>query len=534
MIFQEPMVSLSPLHTVGDQVTEALHLHRDVSKQEGKDLCLEMLQMVGFPNPELSYSSYPFELSGGMRQRAMIAMALICHPSLLIADEPTTALDVTIQAQTLKLIKALQSKLDMAVIMITHDLGVVANVADDVVVIYHGEIMEKGSAKEIFSSPRHDYTKALLNAVPHFEMGENERLTPVREIHAEVGAFLDQRRNGLAEQKHRQSGNLILEVNHLSKRFGARSSAWSLKSSQPGVTAVDNVSLSIKRGECLGLVGESGSGKSTLGKLIARALQPDQGDIIFHGADRSYQVQTLEDESLFQYRCKVQYMFQDPVGSLNPSMTVFDIIREPMVIHELGNEDYQVEMCKELMRLVGLDPRFLRRYPHSFSGGQRQRIGIARALALQPELLICDEPVSALDVSIQAQVLNLMRDLQKELGLSYLFVSHNLAVVNYIADRVAVMFHGKLVEIAPSDHLFEKATHPYTRSLLKAVPVADLDRLLEFDSIAETESAHQWPEPYTESSQYRHELKEMTPGHFVRMHQDSQQSVRPSDHGGVM
>ena len=521
MIFQEPMVSLSPLHTVGDQVTEALHLHRDVSKQEGKQLCLEMLGMVGFPDPQLSFDSYPFELSGGMRQRAMIAMALICRPSLLIADEPTTALDVTIQAQTLKLIKRLQEKLDMAVIMITHDLGVVANVADDVVVIYHGEIMEMGSAQDVFSSPQHDYTKALLNAIPHFEMEAEERLVPVREIHAEVGAFLDQRRQEANKQIESNANPLILEVNGLTKRFGARSSAWSFKEEQPGVTAVDNVSLTIKRGESLGLVGESGSGKSTLGKLIVRAIDQDSGDVIFHGRDKTYDVKSLQEDELFQYRCKVQYMFQDPVGSLNPSMTVFDIIREPMVIHELGDRDYQIEMCTELMRLVGLDPRFLRRYPHSFSGGQRQRIGIARALALQPELLICDEPVSALDVSIQAQVLNLMRDLQKELGLSYLFVSHNLAVVNYIADRVAVMFHGKLVEIADSDHLFEQAAHPYTRSLLKAVPVADLAKPLQFDSIEESEGAHKWPLPFTESAEFQHELREMESGHFVRIHKDS-------------
>ena len=293
MIFQEPMVSLSPLHTVGDQVTEALHLHREASSQGGKTHCIEMLQMVGFPDPELTYHSYPFELSGGMRQRAMIAMALICHPSLLIADEPTTALDVTIQAQTLKLIKGLQEKLDMAVIMITHDLGVVANVADDMVVIYHGEIMEKGSAKEVFSAPGHDYTKALLNAIPHFDMGEDERLVSVREVHAEVGAFLAQRQKQMTEHCHPHPENLVLEVSQLTKHFGARCSAWSLAANKPGVTAVDHVSLTIKRGECLGLVGESGSGKSTLSKLIARAIEPDSGDITFHGSDQSYAVHSF-------------------------------------------------------------------------------------------------------------------------------------------------------------------------------------------------------------------------------------------------
>ena len=291
-------------------------------------------------------------------------------------------------------------------------------------------------------------------------------------------------------------GEHILELKHLVKTFGASSSAWQIwHAEEPAVRAVDDVSLSMRRGECLGLVGESGSGKSTLGKLIVHAYPPDSGDILFHGHDREYRATELDDDELFDYRCQVQYMFQDPVGSLNPSMTVFDILREPMVIHKLGNEDYQVETCKELMRLVGLDPRFLRRYPHSFSGGQRQRIGIARALALQPELLICDEPVSALDVSIQAQVLNLLKDLQKELGLSYLFISHNLAVVDYVSDRVAVMFRGTLVEVASSDQLFRDARHPYTQSLLKSIPVADLSRPLQFDAIGDLENSAELARP---------------------------------------
>ena len=521
MIFQEPMVSLSPIHTVGNQVAETLHLHRDVSRSEGRNLCLEMLKLVGFRDSERALKSYPFELSGGMRQRAMIAMALICNPALLIADEPTTALDVTIQAQILKLIMKLQQKLDMAVIMITHDLGVVANVADDVVVIYHGEVMEAGSVEEVFTEPKHPYTRALLKAVPRFEMATDERLVPLRAIHAEVGAFLAERRM----IKKIDSAKPLLEVSNLNKTFGARSSAWSLKRSLDGVKAVDDVSLTITRVESVGLVGESGSGKSTLGKLIVRALTEDSGTIKFNGSTASYEVESLEDDELFDYRCKVQYMFQDPVGSLNPSMTVFDILREPMIIHNLGDADYQIEMCKELMRLVGLDPRYLRRYPHSFSGGQRQRIGIARALALQPELLICDEPVSALDVSIQAQVLNLLRDLQKELGLSYLFISHNLAVVDYIADRVAVMFQGQLVEIAPANDLFDNAAHPYTQSLLKAVPVADLGKLLDFDQIAETESATQWGELYTDSINHKLSLREIGPGHFVRASSELENSL---------
>ncbi|MBX2868202.1 MAG: ABC transporter ATP-binding protein [Acidiferrobacterales bacterium] len=520
MIFQEPMVSLSPLHTVGDQVSEALHLHRQMSAKEGKKTCLEMLELVGFHDPQRTFKAYPFELSGGMRQRAMIAMALICHPALLIADEPTTALDVTIQAQILKLIRELQKKMDMAVLMITHDLGVVANVADRVVVVYRGDVMESGSAEQIFNAPGHEYTRALLRAVPRIDVGKQPRLTPVREVHAEVGEFLQRRQKNQATSSQGTSKN-ILEIHQLRKTFGARASAWSLNQTAPPVVAVDDVSLTIKRGECLGLVGESGSGKSTLGKLVARAMSPDSGSILFHDRSQSLKVEELEEEALFEYRCRVQYMFQDPVGSLNPSMTVFDILREPMVIHNLGGQDYQVEMCKELMRLVGLDPRYLRRYPHSFSGGQRQRIGIARALALQPDLLICDEPVSALDVSIQAQVLNLMRDLQQELGLSYLFISHNLAVVDYISDRVAVMYRGKLVEVAPSENLFDQAVHPYTQSLLKAVPVADLARPLAFDELADTQDEQNWPEQFSVAAHVSSAMLETAPEHFVRQQIDT-------------
>lgn len=520
MIFQEPMVSLSPLHTVGDQVGEALHLHRDMSKREGKQLCIEMLKMTGFADPAGAFRAYPFELSGGMRQRAMIAMALICHPALLIADEPTTALDVTIQAQILGLINDLQSELDMSVLMITHDLGVVANVADDVVVIYHGEVMEKGSVQEIFSAPRHTYTRALMAAVPRIDMGPEQRLVPIREIQAEIGEFVDARRQKMRPRSADTPDRPLLEVNQLNKFFYARDSAWSFSKPKPSVHAVNNVSLVVGQGECLGLVGESGSGKSTLGKLIARAILPDSGSIVLNSVQQRYEVETLKDERLFDYRCRVQYMFQDPVGSLNPSMTVFDILREPMVIHRMGSRAEQSEMCRELMQLVGLDPRFLRRYPHSFSGGQRQRIGIARALALQPDLLICDEPVSALDVSIQAQVLNLMRDLRQELGLSYLFISHNLAVVDYIADRVAVMYRGRLVEVAPADDLFNSAIHPYTRNLLKAVPVADLAAPLDFDLIIDSDKV-EWPSPFTEVAGMDlnhddHVLHEIGPGHLVR------------------
>ena len=513
LIFQEPMVSLSPLHTIGDQISETLFLHREIETQEGMELTVQMLGMVGFTDPEHAVNQYPFELSGGMRQRAMIAMALICHPAILIADEPTTALDVTIQAQILKLIRSLQKELNMSVLMITHDLGVVANVSDDVVVIYHGEVMEAGSVEDIFERTQHPYTKALLDAVPRFDLKPGERLTPLREIKTEAGNFI----KGRKQLTDTSGGRPILEIRRLSKSFSARSHAWSFKSEPPAVKAVDNVSFDLLPGECLGLVGESGSGKSTLSKMIAHAILPDQGNIILNSGPQTMQVEQLRSEELFEYRCKVQYIFQDPVGSLNPSMTLFDIITEPMVIHQLGNMDYRIEAASQLMRLVGLDPRHLRRYPHSFSGGQRQRIGIARALALQPEVLICDEPVSALDVSIQAQILNLMKDLQSELGLSYLFISHNLAVVDYVADRIAVMYRGKLVELATAKTLFENPTHPYTQLLLSAIPTVDLTKPLNFTKIGETHSESLWPDEFQENEQHPCSFREVETGHFVRM-----------------
>ncbi|MGR3913979.1 MAG: ABC transporter ATP-binding protein [Gammaproteobacteria bacterium] len=538
LIFQEPMVSLSALHTIGDQISEALFLHRVVGRAQGMDITRDMLGIVGFHDPARALALYPFELSGGMRQRAMIAMALVCRPSLLIADEPTTALDVTIQAQILQLMRSLQTQLNMAVLMITHDLGVVANIARQVVVLYHGEVMERGPVARIFSAPGHAYTRALLGAVPKFGMRAGERLVPLREIKAEIGGLLMKRRGenrappgqppGQPHAKHPDEPpakhpmrRRILKVRGLAKSFGARASAWSLRDA-PRVHAVRDVSFDLRRGECLGLVGESGSGKSTLGKLIVRALSADSGRIEYRDAQagdgRARRVEAMKPRELFDYRCKVQYIFQDPVGSLNPGMTLFDIIREPMQIHRLGGLDYQMEMCGELMRLVGLDPRHLRRYPHSFSGGQRQRVGIARALALQPELLICDEPVSALDVSIQAQVLNLMKDLQRELHLSYLFISHNLAVVDYIAERIAVMYRGQIVELAARESLFARPTHPYTRMLLRAIPVADLAHPLDFEAIAARATERDWPAPFDAGGGGR--LFEIAPGHSVRaLHQ---------------
>jgi peptide/nickel transport system ATP-binding protein len=524
IIFQEPMTSLSPLHTVGNQISEALTLHRDVSREEGKRLVIDMLRLVGFPDPARAFDTYPFELSGGLRQRAMIAMALVCRPALLIADEPTTALDVTIQAQILKLIGDLQAELGMAVLMITHDLGVVANMADEVVVMYHGKVMERGTTDEIFRRAEHPYLQALLRAVPRFDMEPGERLVPIREINSDGGALL---RAKEPWPENADAAGPLLDVSHLSKRYTIRKSSLFGGGKHGEVLAVDDVSLQIRRGECLGLVGESGCGKTTLSKMILRAVSASSGEIRYNDRGRVLDVRTLEGGELFAFRRKVQFIFQDPFSSLNPRMTVFDILSEPLVIHGIGNDAERAERVKELMTVVGLDPRFLRRYPHSFSGGQRQRIGIARALALQPDLLICDEPVSALDVSIQAQVLNLLKDLKEKLGLTYMFISHNLAVVDYIADRIAVMCAGRLVELAPREALFRNPVHPYTQALLSAVPKPDPDARLDLGALMEGKASipGNWPMPFTIDGSGPARLAEIGDGHFVRVRQDADLSL---------
>ena len=511
IIFQEPMTSLSPIHTIGDQIGEALHLHRKVDAATGRELVIEMLRLVGFPHPEKAPATYPFELSGGLRQRAMIAMALICRPALLIADEPTTALDVTIQAQILKLIKDLQAELGMALLIITHDLGVVANMAEEVIVMYHGKVMESGTLDDIFHHPSHPYLEALLRAVPRFHMKPNERLTPLREIPPPSGRLISAREPWPAGA---DVAGPLLQVEGISKRFRVRKSSGTSGT----ILAVDDVSFEIKRGECLGLVGESGCGKTTLSKVIMRALSPDTGKIRFNDHGKSVDVLDLKGEELTKFRRHIQFIFQDPFGSLNPRMTVFDILSEPLLIHGIGTAAERAELVKELMALVGLNVQFLKRYPHSFSGGQRQRIGIARALALKPDLLLCDEPVSALDVSIQAQVLNLLKDLQAKLGLTYLFVSHNLAVVDYIADRIMVMCAGRIVETAPSSVLFRNPVHPYTRALLTAVPEPNPDFRLAFDKLMEGKASKPsaWPAPFTINDAERPGLINLGEGHFVR------------------
>ncbi len=514
IIFQEPMTALSPVHTIGNQIEEALTLHRNMDQTERHAAIIDLLWLVGFSDPPKAAHTYPFELSGGLRQRALIAMALACHPALLIADEPTTALDVTIQAQILQLIQRLQVQLNMAMLIITHDLGIVANMAEEVVVIYRGRVMEAGTVKAVFTNPRHDYLKALLRAVPRFDMAPGERLTPIREIKVE-GGHLMAAREFVADTEQSQAP--LLDVRHLKKGFGSRKMSAFGEKSGGGLLAVDDVSLHIGIGECLGLVGESGCGKTTTAKMILRSLTPDSGEIRFNDQGTLRDVRALRGDDLFAYRRQVQFVFQDPFGSLNPRMTVYDILSEPLIIHGIGNEEERFERAKELMTVVGLDVRYLRRYPHSFSGGQRQRIGIARALALSPRLLICDEPVSALDVSVQAQVLNLLRDLRTTLDLTYLFISHNLAVVHYLANRIAVMCAGRIVEIANKDALFANPKHPYTRALLAAVPHPDLKRKLDFAALMEGKASDPtaWPDAFRKGPDGPG-LIDVGDGHLVR------------------
>jgi peptide/nickel transport system ATP-binding protein len=512
IVFQEPMAALSPLHTIGDQVSEALRVHRRIRGAEARERTLAMLARVGFPDPNRAWHAYPFELSGGLRQRAMIAMALICGPALLIADEPTTALDVTVQAQILKLLRDLQAEDGMAILFITHDLGIVANLADEIIVLWRGRVMEAGPCAEILRQPCHPYTQALLQAVPRLHDDPKRRLRGVRgsEHRISVERLWPERRDGPPPSRP------ILEVEGLSKRFVLRSgSFWT--GARHLVTAVEGVSFAVAAGECFGLVGESGSGKTTVCKLIVRAFEPDSGRILFRGGGEEVDISCLDSRRLLQLRRHIQYIFQDPFSSLNPRMTVYEILAEPFRIHGIGTEAERRQRVRALLEAVGLKAQHMSRYPHSFSGGQRQRIGIARALALGPELLICDEPVSALDVSVQAQILNLLRDLQQELGLTYIFVSHNLAVVRAIAQQIGVMCRGGLVEVAATEALFGDARHPYTRALLAAIPDPDPDYPLDFSRIVSERVADPkgWPEPFA-LCHGPGQMVEVAAGHWVR------------------
>ena len=525
MVFQEPMTSLNPVFTIGNQISEAIQQHQDLRGAAARNAAVEMLDLVGIPEPAARYDEYPHQMSGGMKQRVMIAMALSCRPGLLIADEPTTALDVTIQAQILELIQRLQQELQMAVLLITHDLGVVANIADRVAVMYAGKIAEMGTWEQLYETPQHPYTVKLLESTPARDkrgtqlhtitgrvpkateyndgcrfadrcpevMGGCDSIPPI--LHAvngdehnvachlynpeppfnatetsatrlELKTEVDQKNEASSAQpvdSHSQ-----LQVKNLRVHYPIQKGI--LKRTVGYVYAVDDVTLDIPRGKTLALVGESGSGKTSFGKAILRLGVPVEGDLVYDGVN----IATATREVMHPYRKRMQIIFQDPYASLNPRMMVGAIIQEGMQAHNIGaSADEREARTAELMQRVGLSPDMVTRYPHEFSGGQRQRIGIARCLAVDPEFIVCDEATSALDVSVQAQILNLLKTLQTDFNLTYLFITHNLSVVEYFADEVAVMYLGRIVERGTTEEIFDSPKHPYTRALLSAVPKMD-------------------------------------------------------------
>ncbi|CAL8476673.1 dipeptide ABC transporter ATP-binding protein [Caballeronia sp. S22] len=480
MIFQEPMTSLNPVFTVGDQIAEAIALHQGKSHSEARTEALRLLDLVRIPESKRVFARYPQQLSGGMRQRVMIAMALSCKPALLIADEPTTALDVTIQAQILQLVRGLQDEMNMGVIFITHDMGVVAEVADRVLVMYRGEKVEEAHSDTLFHAPKHPYTKALLAAVPTLgAMRGTDRPAkfPILEVEPVDVAPDDASalRPSEAVEKERQPAvdetiRPILRVRDLVTRFPVKSGLFGRMTAS--VHAVERVSFDLRPGETLALVGESGCGKSTTGRSLLRLVESQSGSIEFDGRD----ISKLEGHALQTLRRNIQFIFQDPFASLNPRLTVGFSVMEPLLVHGVASGKEAQARVDWLLEKVGLPPEAAQRYPHEFSGGQRQRIAIARALALNPKVVIADESVSALDVSVRAQIVNLMLDLQRELGVAYLFISHDMAVVERVSHRVAVMYLGQIVEIGPRAAVFEAPRHPYTRKLMSAVPVADPSR----------------------------------------------------------
>jgi peptide/nickel transport system ATP-binding protein len=459
VVFQEPMSSLNPVFTVGRQISEVLRLHLDLSARQATGRVVELLAEVGIPEPKARVDAYPHELSGGQQQRVMIAMAIACEPKLLIADEPTTALDVTVQRQILELIAKLQDKHRMSVLFISHDLGVVGEIADRVVVMREGTVRETGPVDAIFAAPRDAYTRALLACRPRLDV-KPKRLPVIDDFMAGGGQPIVVAESRVARP---QESKPLIEARGLSKIYRLKTGLFQRKS----VAAVQEASFSLWRGRTLGVVGESGSGKTTIGMLLMRLVQPTAGEVNFDGAD----LLRLSDAQMMAYRRRIQIIFQNPYASLNPRFTVGQILTEPMKIHGIGaNDDDRFARAVALARRVGLPADSVHKYPHEFSGGQRQRIAIARCLSMQPEVLICDESVSALDVSVQATVLNLLLDLQDEFGMSYLFISHDLAVVKYMADDMLVMHDGTIVERGSAEAIYASPQHEYTKKLLRSIP----------------------------------------------------------------
>ena len=485
MIFQEPMTSLNPVFTCGDQVLEAIMLHQKLDKNEAKNLTIELFKKVQLPDPERIFSTYPHQISGGQKQRVMIAMAMSCEPSVLIADEPTTALDVTVQKTILQLMQDLQKEQDMGIMFITHDLGVIAELADKVVVMYKGKIVEQGNVWDIFTNPQHPYTKGLLACRPPLEKRYSFLPTVsdfmkiddqgnIIDNNISVEEFTKKLVISESERKAKQKilfeKEPVLKLKNLKTYFPIRNGFFGGISSY--VKAVNDVTFDVFPGETLGLVGESGCGKTTIGRTILRLEEPTEGSMIYKGKD----IAKMNAEELREFRKEVQIIFQDPYSSLNPRMTIGNAIMEPMQVHNiLASDDERKEKVKELLSKVSLDPSHFYRYPHEFSGGQRQRIGIARALAVDPKFIICDESVSALDVSVQAQVLNLLNDLKDEFGLTYIFISHDLSVVKYMSDRMVVMQEGKIEEMGDADQIYNSPKTEYTNRLIDAIPEGKLE-----------------------------------------------------------